>query len=58
MGKGATSYLHSMQQYKDIDVNAYRLLDPRDTYPAYPGNHSDVCNNVYHKVLTFNLVPN
>ena len=41
-----------MQQYKDIDVNAYRLLDPRDTYPAYPGNYS---NNVNHKVLAFKV---
>ena len=41
-----------MQQYKDIGVNAYRLLDPRDTYPAYPGNHS---NNVNHKVLAFKV---
>ena len=38
MGKGVTSYLHDMQRYKQTDINAYRLLDPRDTYPAYPGN--------------------
>ena len=47
MGKSATSYLQDMQEYKDKDLNAYRLLDPRDTYPAYPGK--------WKKVLVINL---
>ena len=38
MGQSATSYLHDMQHYKYKNLNAYRLLDPRDTYPTYPGN--------------------